>query len=68
MIKQRRPGMEIPFDGPSAKAYNSIAGMPLFRIERHLIMRELAKYSPSGTLLDIGCGPGHLIAAANSKN
>jgi len=62
MTKERRPGMELPFDGPSSQAYNRISHLPFFNIERSLVMQELGKYRPAGTLLDIGCGPGYLAA------
>jgi ubiquinone/menaquinone biosynthesis C-methylase UbiE len=62
MARERRPGMELPFDGPSSLAYQRIAWLPIFPFERRLIMRRLRKYSPQGTLLDIGCGPGYLAA------
>jgi ubiquinone/menaquinone biosynthesis C-methylase UbiE len=63
MTRQRRPGMELPFDGPSSLAYDRISWLPIFHFERSLVMRELGKYRPQGTLLDIGCGPGYLTAA-----
>jgi ubiquinone/menaquinone biosynthesis C-methylase UbiE len=62
MIRERRPGMELPFDGPSSSAYNRISGLPIFHFERDLVMREVRKYRLEGNLLDIGCGPGFLMA------
>jgi len=52
--------MESDFDSPSSEAYNHIANLFVFRIERHMVMRELRRLCPQGILLDIGCGPGHL--------
>ncbi len=43
-------------------AYNRISRWPQFRFLRHLIVRELEKYHPDGVLVDVGCGPGYLIA------
>ncbi len=43
-------------------AYNRISRWPQFRFLRHLVVRELKKYHPSGVLVDVGCGPGYLIA------
>lgn len=63
MTRERRPGMELSFDGPSSLAYDRISWLPIFHFERSLVMRELGKYHPQGTLLDIGCGPGYLTAA-----
>jgi ubiquinone/menaquinone biosynthesis C-methylase UbiE len=62
MTRERRPGMELPFDPPSSAAYDRISWLPIFTFERKLFMKELTRYSPQGTLLDIGCGPGYLAA------
>ncbi len=45
-----------------AKGYDKISRWPQFRVLRKLVIRELAKYSPEGVLVDIGCGPGYLTA------
>ena len=42
-------------------AYDRISRWPQFKVLRSIILRELIKYQPKGTLADIGCGPGYLI-------
>jgi len=60
MTRERRPGMELPFDPPSSEAYDRISGLPIFTFERGLVIKKIKKYDPQGTLLDVGCGPGYL--------
>ena len=62
MTRERRPGMELPFDPPSSMAYDRISRLPIFTFERYLVIKKFKKYAPMGTLLDIGCGPGYLAA------
>jgi ubiquinone/menaquinone biosynthesis C-methylase UbiE len=62
-IASRNADAELPFDSPSAAAYDRFSYSAFFRAERLLFMRELGRYQPSGVLLDIGCGPGHLLKA-----
>jgi ubiquinone/menaquinone biosynthesis C-methylase UbiE len=45
-----------------ADAYNRISRWPQFRFLRHLIVSELKGYHPHGVLVDVGCGPGYLVA------
>jgi ubiquinone/menaquinone biosynthesis C-methylase UbiE len=45
-----------------ARGYDKISQWPQFRMLRRLIISELRSYHPQGTLVDIGCGPGYLIA------
>lgn len=61
MNRERRPGMELPFDTPSSVDYDRLSGVPIFTFERSLFMRKLRHYSPRGKLLDVGCGPGSLL-------
>lgn len=57
----RRPSLE-GLDSPEvAAAYDWISRMPQFRFLRALVVRELGKYQPSDTILDMGCGPGYLL-------
>jgi len=56
----RKPGLEGIEDRESAQAYDRISRWPQFRLLRRMIVGKLAKYRPTGTLADIGCGPGHL--------
>ena len=45
-----------------ARGYDRISRWPQFRLLRKLIIVELRRCHPQGTLVDIGCGPGYLIA------
>ncbi len=45
-----------------ARGYDKISRWPQFRLLRKLIIAELRRCHPQGTLVDIGCGPGYLIA------
>lgn len=44
-----------------AQAYDQVASMPQFQAIHRMIVRELDQYSPEGTLVDVGSGPGHLL-------
>jgi len=44
------------------EAYNRINQWPQFKFLRRLVVRELRKYHPDGVMVDVGCGPGYLIA------
>jgi len=56
----RRPGFEGIEDAKVAEAYDHISRWPQFRLLRRMTVRTLRKYHPTGTLADIGCGPGRL--------
>ena len=45
-----------------ARGYDKISRWPQFRLLRKFIIAELRRCHPNGTLVDIGCGPGYLIA------
>lgn len=57
----RRPSLEGIDDADVASAYDRISRMPQFRYLRHMFVAELKRHAPSGTLVDVGCGPGYLI-------
>ncbi len=57
----RRPNIEGIEDPEAARAYDRLSHMPQFALLRALVVRELRKYQPHGTLADIGCGPGYLL-------
>ncbi len=44
------------------RAYDRISRWPQFRFLRRIIVGELRKHHPEGVLVDVGCGPGYLIA------
>jgi ubiquinone/menaquinone biosynthesis C-methylase UbiE len=66
-VPARKPDAELPFDAPSSAAYDRFSHSAFFRAERLLFMRELGKFKPSGSLLDIGCGPGYLLKAVAGR-
>lgn len=50
-------------DSPeAAQAYDRISKWPQFKLLRRTVITELKKYHPEGSLIDIGCGPGYLVA------
>ena len=44
------------------RAYDFMNHMPPFKIMRLLVARALFLTNPKGTLVDVGCGPGYLLA------
>jgi ubiquinone/menaquinone biosynthesis C-methylase UbiE len=48
-------------DEEAVKAYDRISRTPQFSVLRRNFVRELRRHQPSGTLADIGCGPGYLL-------
>jgi len=44
------------------QAYNRISRWPQFRLLRHIIVGEIRRYHPEGIMVDVGCGPGYLVA------
>lgn len=49
-------------DDSVVRAYDRISRWPQFRLIRRMIIKELRKHQPDGSLVDIGCGPGYLLA------
>lgn len=58
----RKVSFEGVEDPEVVKAYDRISRMPQFGVLRRMFVSELKKHSPAGTLVDVGCGPGYLIA------
>jgi ubiquinone/menaquinone biosynthesis C-methylase UbiE len=48
-------------DTEIVEAYDRISQWPQFRAIRRIIIRELKRHHPQGTLVDVGCGPGYLL-------
>jgi ubiquinone/menaquinone biosynthesis C-methylase UbiE len=48
-------------DTEIVKAYDRISQWPQFRAIRRIIIHELKRHHPQGTIVDIGCGPGYLL-------
>jgi ubiquinone/menaquinone biosynthesis C-methylase UbiE len=64
----REPEREGAQDGPAVEAYDRTSGWLVFKLERYIMMRELAREMPTGgTLVDIGCGPGYLAAEISRR-
>ena len=57
----RQVNVEGIDDEEAVKAYDRISRMPQFSVLRHNFVRELKRHNPSGTLADVGCGPGYLL-------
>ena len=57
---RREPGLEGIESPETAAAYDRINDWPQFRALRSMFARKLASIHPTGTLADIGCGPGRL--------
>jgi ubiquinone/menaquinone biosynthesis C-methylase UbiE len=57
----RQPCMEGLDDPEVARAFDHISRFPQFRLLRRMVLRELKKHHPSGTVVDVGCGPGYLV-------
>ncbi len=49
-------------DTEEVRAYDEISRWFEFKLLRKIIIGELKKYNPRGVLVDVGCGPGYLIA------
>lgn len=59
----REPGPEGIEDREAVRSYAGVAGLPHFRVlHRWLARRSLWGVPPRGRALDLGCGPGGLLA------
>jgi ubiquinone/menaquinone biosynthesis C-methylase UbiE len=54
-------------DRESILAYDQVSRWPLFGLIRYLVIKQLKRHRPQGTLLDAGCGPGYLALAIAQK-
>jgi ubiquinone/menaquinone biosynthesis C-methylase UbiE len=59
----REPDREGAQDKEAVQAYDRTSRWPIFTLERRIMMSVLARSTPAGRLVDIGCGPGYLVAA-----
>ncbi len=64
---ERTPSFEGIDDPGVAKAFERMANFFPFKILRRKVVSELKKMNPIGTLVDLGCGTGHLIVQIASK-
>ena len=58
----RKVSRESIEDVEVVQAYDRISRWPQFRFLRRIIVSELRRHHPEGVLVDVGCGPGYLIA------
>ena len=58
----RRVSLEGIEDNEVVEAYDRINRWPQFRALRRMFIAELKRHSPEGVLVDVGCGPGYLMA------
>jgi ubiquinone/menaquinone biosynthesis C-methylase UbiE len=68
VVMPRAASFEGIEDPQVAQAYNRISQWPQFRLLRRLVVGKLAGHHPSGTLADIGCGPGYLVTLIAEKH
>jgi ubiquinone/menaquinone biosynthesis C-methylase UbiE len=58
----RQASFEGIDDPEAARAFDRISRFPQFQLLRRMVLRELKKHNPCGTIVDVGCGPGYLVA------
>ncbi len=58
----RKTSVEGLEDPALAAAYGRVNRWPQFRFVRRMIAGELKKHNPDGIMVDVGCGPGYLVA------
>lgn len=63
----RKVSLEGIEDPEAVKAYDRISQMPQFAFIRRMFVNELKRHNPTGTIVDVGCGPGYLIAVIAKK-
>ena len=59
---QRKPHAERIEDEQAVQAYDRVNRRPEFRFLRRMIVGQLKNHRPEGVLVDLGCGPGYLVA------
>jgi len=60
---RRKAHAECIEDEQAVQAYDSANGRPEFRFLRRTMVGQLKNHRPDGVLVDVGCGPGHLVAS-----
>ena len=50
-------------DPAAVEAYDRLSKTPQFAYIRSIFVNELKKHDPKGIIVDVGCGPGYLMAA-----
>jgi ubiquinone/menaquinone biosynthesis C-methylase UbiE len=62
MTFPRQPSLEGVEDPEAVQAYDRISRWPQFKVLRRRVVVELKKHHPKGSIVDVGCGPGYLVA------
>ena len=62
MTPSRKASIEGLENPAAVQAYDRINRWPQFKFLRRMIVGELKRYHPKGIMVDVGCGPGYLIA------
>jgi ubiquinone/menaquinone biosynthesis C-methylase UbiE len=63
----RTPSLEGIEPAEFVRAYDFISRTPQFGLLRLLFVLRLKRHRPAGCLLDIGCGPGYLLALVGRR-
>lgn len=58
---ERTPSLEGLEDEAVVNAFERMQNFFPFKLLRRNVIKELKKYAPTGTLVDVGCGSGHLL-------
>ncbi len=58
---ERTPSLEGLEDEAVVNAFERMQNFFPFKLLRRKVIKELKKYAPTGTLVDVGCGSGHLL-------
>ncbi len=59
--RERSPSHESVDNPEVARAFNWVATMPQMRLLRWFVARRAANMAQRGEVVDLGCGPGHLV-------
>lgn len=58
----RRVSVQGIEDPEAVEAYDRISKTLQFALMRRIFVRELKKHNPQGSIVDLGCGPGYVMA------
>lgn len=62
VVFPQKAGIEGLEDPAVAQAFDRVSQWPQFKLLRRMVVGELKKYHPKGIIVDVGCGPGYLVA------
>lgn len=63
----REPDREGIQDEDAVQAYDRVSRWPIFTRERRIVLNALTKHQPEDLLVDVGCGPGYLVARISRR-